>query len=1140
MMFWSVFACSPQFLNPTIESINPTQVVVGSVVPITVTGTQFHVNPHIRNHNEIEIEVDWSIELEHENGQSINVNNLNWVSPEQIKFDAPQELEPGKYQLTLESDDGRKAIADDLLTVSPTALADVKWISFENQYQTEEWALAQVQAVDIDGLPHAEAAYVQIEASQPLNFRDLLESQVTTSNSVSGYLSQSGLGLVAFTSTVPTPVELSLKLLPEGGSGDTIGISFVTGSASQATVSIGTISTVTAGTNLPVYIQLIDENGNPTAGEQRFLRVIDECSGNTEFVDALDSAFVELTPTVSCDESRIRVLNAQDGLILGESNVFSVTPAAPFGLTIQNIQNRVQTGQDFEFIVQLMDEYENVVDETEDQIDLDNLPDEVISLDCTSFSEGLSLCEAQFNQILEGYRLLVQTESGISGFSPFVSVEPGEASHIDIQVDPIEPIAGEDFDLYMRIYDAFDNLLVDVSPNALSIKLGQTPLNCNSISPIGSEQLRLRCQIEEAGVSNLTVQYFNIVHPFDVRIEPSDIVSLVPITPPSQTVAGTTLNLSAELRDSYGNVVTNANPSNIEIEIEGEFESTQIGSAGIANWTWTPTAVGTYQPNVIYQGQSIGNFPEINVDPSSATGLAIELEKTWAIVQGTFEFEVFFVDSYGNRTNETDNIIISRESDGAIIYQGGLTNQLVYNYAPLQAWPSEQLAISSMRYSTVTSVPYDVLANCEFDTALDVDLPNQADNIICMDENPIALEVITEGSHIHYTLGDTWTRTNLSTLNLDIPEGSQTLQVLTRNEALCFNTLEFDLLGAPDRILPYGPIEIALSSSTLDPITQPSADVHLTANRCDGSPAAFQSLMIRSTGGLLESGNTPLSASGSGLNLVLDSLGEADLLLDSVGVSSLGQAEVIVSTASQTAGGSAVVQFQNYQGTPHIVDFEWIEENGVLVETVVYFSVLMDTDEAYLDNLPIILTGAVDYIPSSMAWLDSQTLQIRWPTVDNAQAPLILQMEPFLYSSTGVPFDGVPQSPGTNFEVSSEYVGTESELISCAVSETAFRPDGDDQSGIEADRLSISAQVVGAVSLVRWEITGDSTHFFKVFESTAPNHTEEFNGRDEWGIILPNGQYTVELQPIHEDFSVGNGCTLSFDIDNQIQDIYAQ
>ena len=73
---------------------------------------------------------------------------------------------------------------------------------------------------------------------------------------------------MAFTSAIPR-LELSLKLLPDGGSGDTIGISFVTGTATQASVSIGSVESIVAGANLPVYIQLIDETGNPATGEQR-------------------------------------------------------------------------------------------------------------------------------------------------------------------------------------------------------------------------------------------------------------------------------------------------------------------------------------------------------------------------------------------------------------------------------------------------------------------------------------------------------------------------------------------------------------------------------------------------------------------------------------------------------------------------------------------------------------------------------------------------------------------------------------------------------------------------------------------------------------------------------------------------------
>ena len=133
MIFWSIFACTPEFSDPTIEFFNPNLVVVGSEIPVTVTGTKFYANPHIRNQNEIEKEEEWLIELKHEDGQLFELRNSNWISPEQIRFDSPPDLIPGVYQLSIAATDGRRAVADEPFTVSPTALADVKWISFENQ-----------------------------------------------------------------------------------------------------------------------------------------------------------------------------------------------------------------------------------------------------------------------------------------------------------------------------------------------------------------------------------------------------------------------------------------------------------------------------------------------------------------------------------------------------------------------------------------------------------------------------------------------------------------------------------------------------------------------------------------------------------------------------------------------------------------------------------------------------------------------------------------------------------------------------------------------------------------------------------------------------------------------------------------------
>ena len=44
MIFWSIFACTPEFSDPTIEFFNPNLVVVGSEIPVTVTGTNSYVH----------------------------------------------------------------------------------------------------------------------------------------------------------------------------------------------------------------------------------------------------------------------------------------------------------------------------------------------------------------------------------------------------------------------------------------------------------------------------------------------------------------------------------------------------------------------------------------------------------------------------------------------------------------------------------------------------------------------------------------------------------------------------------------------------------------------------------------------------------------------------------------------------------------------------------------------------------------------------------------------------------------------------------------------------------------------------------------------------------------------------------------
>lgn len=1137
------YACSPQLPQPTIVTFSPTVIVANTPTLIDVGGENFFPELHILSKEELAVNQDVQVWLIDEENNKVLMEEPNWVDDNLIQFLTTTQLEVGDHQIEIEWADGRTAQSDESIKVNATPLAGVKWISFESNYQTDEWALAQLQAVDNNGLAFADNPFVSIHATKPLEFRSgLLVQQTETQNGIQGYLPETGLGFVAFTSQSSTIVDLEVEMIQPVESIDSITISFSAGEATQTGVSLSPDGPYVAGQSVNLLVQLLDESATPTSGEKRLVVIEEACSEQNQIVEILDTEVVSFQLTTAstpiCQENQFIIKDVFTNDVLGSSEYFEVAPNAPYELDVLTVQNIVQAGQMVDVFVRLHDMYSNTITTDDLVIDTNFDQDTILSLSCSDFTDGLAYCSVVFSQVVEGYRLYLATGDDVFGYSAPLSVLPSEASYVTISTPNTTVNAGDEFDVFINITDAFGNDLTVADDSVFSLKSNQTEVPCSKLPPSNGALLKYRCAITEARTHTIIAQYYTAtgeLNNFNVLNGPLNDVTL--ISSPPNSVAGTAISVTVDAVDQYGNPFLTFVQSNIELAVNEDLIQSVIESNGSVTWSWTPTVAEVIDPLVVYQGNSIRILQSIHVVAASPDTLEIIPEKTWGELGVPLNYRVVLRDAFGNDAIGVSDITVIRTSDGHLINETTLQNEGVYPYTATEVRVGEQLSVSSPIFPNAVSFEFDNMNFCSSNTPLVISTPTEPDSVICIDDNPIEMEVSFQTPTIHYSVNDIeWTRTSNLSPTFSVIAGAQNLEILAIDEQNCFSTATYPFYGAPNRLEAFGLIEIGLATNSLDPTLQPTTQLDINAYRCDDTPASFESLLLRTTAGNLETMNgLPLNNTGIGQNINLDAAGEASIRLNIDGNSKY-DAQVFVGKADESAGTAAAFFIDSWLSAPTVIDFIFEENSGFLGDVRIEFDQDMDATTITASDIDLLDSNSQNTTATELTWLSSRTLSVNWNNISMSSGPFYVNIPSSLTNIFGTAIEGIPQSANTDFEGLIDANETELDTINCTSSLPLFHPDGDNSSGPESDSVSLISNFNGVPTYVLWQITGGDYSFSQIFTGTGTNHSDDFYGRDENGVILADGTYTISILGLGESYVSGAPCAVSVSISNRIQD----
>ncbi|MCC6619638.1 MAG: thrombospondin type 3 repeat-containing protein [Deltaproteobacteria bacterium] len=233
-----------------------------------------------------------------------------------------------------------------------------------------------------------------------------------------------------------------------------------------------------------------------------------------------------------------------------------------------------------------------------------------------------------------------------------VTVVPGAAADL-VLTGPDATPPGVGFDVFVRVEDAWDNLLTAATSVTIGVPSGCTGPAAATVPPMTVSGFACT----EAGPKTFTFTAGALSEELDLDVDPSAPAS-VELVLPATAKAGVAVTATARARDTFGNVASGYG-GNIGIacgDTKATCPSSVTATAGEATFEVTFGSVGSQSVTA-----SIGTF----VDSESATvraGAPHELRLSDAGGSATAGvgkgFTLTIVDAYGNRADDPDDLYL--------------------------------------------------------------------------------------------------------------------------------------------------------------------------------------------------------------------------------------------------------------------------------------------------------------------------------------------------------------------------------------------------------------------------------------------------------------------------------------------------
>lgn len=1166
--------CEPPRLPvPTVTGVTPGRVWNGADIPIVIEGTDFlpRIDVDARGFG-ADLEGEWTVDLVADDGTVVGLTGVSRQDAEHLIAVVGAGAPPGDYSLHVTGPSRETVVTEPLLEVSTSQEVGLRVDYYDppTTYAAGERVRFLFEAVGFDNERVFTDVPVLITLSGPRieipHTAEFEEVQFLPLDDGVGFVgvlpegqsilpvdlrAPGRLDVVARSAPgVPELQEGTLTLFIDGGSELPAELRLPEGPATGT--GTGTAPFVAkAGEAFQLGVTVRDADGEAILQEPLELVLGNACGTLRQTVVVDGVTQVPVTVEQATDPEGVCVADAIEVLsgAVGASASFEVEGGEPAYFELDLIQSEVRAGDGVLLLVRPTDAFGNT---TEWKGDLE-VTDDLGSLTEVSCAAGerFLLCSAIATLAADPLTITAAGD-GLVGSATGLVVRPAATTAGLALSGPTAGVAGVSESVGVTFLDAWGNPQEsdDIDPGMLLLTDELGDVDCALDAVVGSESVYGCVFTVARDTAVLEVDGFGTQASTDPFVVVNADLAVVQLTAPSAVIAGDSFELQLFGSDAYGNpYLEQADPV---VQLRDD-----LGGLGVSEVTLDTNGSGRVATSLIRSGTTqirasqadvdLGASGSIDVSAGPTTALSVTPSEPWGYVGVPVDVTVQAVDAFGNRTGVAGQVTLSSRRTSTPDLPLSLVNGVAtvpWTWAD-DALDEELEATADAGFTGSSGVLYVVRACADGPDAV-FDFGGFPEALACLDPGTgHALVSAGLGSSVAggaplagYALAADGGPATLGALpDLDFTletVGPHVVRGLAVQSDGCADETQGVAWVGPDDGTPTGPIALSVD---VDPLALfDLATVSLDDVRdCARDVAAGASVRLRTTAGVL----LDVSPSGEGLEVVLDALGDGATDLETDGGLAGDAVEVHAWVASGAASGVVTVGLVGDEISPTVVEQDPAGGTSDLVDavTLTFSEPLLGAtvlpSRFTLDGP----TGAVaDAVLSGDGTEVTLTLA---PAVDGAAGVHTLTASRELRDLAG------RRLAGTWDEVAADYVSTLGgtaavvDPVSCSAGAPpggVFRPDGDDGVGAEADAWSVALE--SSFPPAWWVVDVRDAAGVRVRQDwDVPLGAVDawvWDGRDDEGLIVPNGSYSVTVSPDDGAGNRGPACVVQVTVDNRL------
>lgn len=1191
-MLAGLTGCGPEVPPLVVDRMTPDWGYNGEVSEVVIEGANFYpqVEPSAFGGADVFREFRGWLQTEPDPTEI----DLLFIGYSQLKAQVPSGIAVGRYDLVVESPAGHRDTLADAFQVTDTRADHLVATSESNAFVVGYPVILSVEVQDPEGyvVPVDLDLLVTVDGgdndANGIAWQDTLDGQKPYGKGIQGTL-RNGQGIITLTSMLPDDLWITIAPADKDSVVDpfTAFITFRAGQVQGVEIDILDAGTsFDAGETVSARLSLVDSEGNAVTGVAASVLLYEQCPTGQmqQTVNLTGEIIVDLALTGAtggvCAENRVLASTIVEGaFVTGESEALEIAHGPPDGLGVVTTPLEVRAGEDEVTVyLEMQDAWGNWVFDHQDGAPEIVLKDNVGGLSltqgvqtCGGFVAGKGTCEAVLWKSASDVRITATDIDGRNGEGNPIDVLPGFAFAIDVDLatPTVDVIAGEEFELRLRVLDAVGN------PLELDPALGDEPIFedddgtevdcsyegevagiddvhsflCTTYAADPNEKIIV--DMPSRGLVGFSTSTFNVINN-ELAIVEIDLGGVTAVT------AGQTFNVDFFATDAWGNpYVEQSDPVVDLFDATGSIDPHQVilDSSGMALGEGLSVPVSTPANQVVARqdGTWLGVSSVFTVEAAALDGLEVELEAPVVQVGEAVDVTVRAVDAYGNAVPGYSGTVTLSSDDAlgedveiSTWVDGEAVVPFVFDVLGMQ----DQLSVDDGVRSGISTALDVVDFTCATPPTAILDAPSR----LCMVGGGSTLSTTLDltaslpGAALldiyHHFDGEGWVRgTDPEHDHSWSVAGAYPVQGIVIDEDGCASQDTSVVYAGPDDGQPVGPVDVAPLSPTVDAEID-VATVEISAVDCSGDPSAWGTLLARADIGDLT--GSSVVDSGIGREVSLDGLGEASVSWSMLKQPTGGIGTFYAGVATGAAYGAVTIEITGDASHPvvwHVEPSGQSLDNFSEIEMV--FSDPMQAS-SFASGMDLLNPSGIPVAYDSL-WLsdDGRTVVADYSLLSGSAGAWELSLSSAIRKEPGAlvganPLDGAFVGAGSDFVLTfGDVLYDAPDITGCTPDTVVFRPDGDDSGGAvwEADAVSMDVAADGAAEWWMLEVYDAGWEPVAVLHTDAggaSDATLSWDGRDNGGFVVDNGNYWLIWTAKDVSWNQGTSCAVRVAVDNLV------